>query len=146
MDDVEFRNELIKLSELGAIKQKVKFLKECPEETLRAILQKYEADQLRETNEFITKKIMDNASSFLCWIELVKSKFEIDLSNELLENTLLKKDIEKVVSNISPYLPLLGLISGGVSVGKFAVKSRLEGEEDQNKNNPPSEETDPSTS
>ena len=56
MDDVQLRNELIKLSEPGVIKQKVKFLKECAEETLRAILQKYEADQLRETSEFITKK------------------------------------------------------------------------------------------
>jgi len=143
MDDVELRNKLIQLSELGVIKQKVKFLKECPAETLITIQKKYEADQLRETNEFITRKVMENASSLLCWVDLVKKKYEADLSNELEENTLLRKDVEKIVESISPYFPLLGLVTGGVSVGKFAVKSRLEGEEEHNKRSPPGAEHDP---
>ena len=40
------------------------------------------------------------------------------LSDELRKDNLFKKDVQKAVELISPYIPYLGILSGGVTTAK----------------------------
>ena len=55
--------------------------------------------------------------------ELVISKH--DLENDLSKNDLLKKDIKTIVGVITPYIPFIGLISGGITVGGHMVSKKM---------------------
>ena len=144
MEGHNLRQKVIELSELGAIKQKRKFLEKASEEALRAILEKYEADQLKEVNELATETILKQTSNILCWFEIVKKRYESDLAKNLESNTLLRADIEKIVGMVTPFLPFVGLAMGGLTVGRYAVQSHITGEEGQDTNTPPQQDNDPS--
>ena len=104
--DNELRQKVIELSELAEIKQKRKFLEKASEEVISAIWKKYEADKLKEVNELATKTVLEQVSNILCWFGIVRKRYELDLSQDLESNKLLKNDVEKVVGMITPYLPL----------------------------------------
>ena len=56
--------------------------------------------------------------------ELVKSK--CDLEEDLAKNELMKNDVKKIVGYITPLVPYIGLISGGITVGKHVIIKRTE--------------------
>ena len=41
-----------------------------------------------------------------------------------MKDKLLKRDVKSVVEKLSPYLPYLGILSGGVTVGKHIIKKQ----------------------
>ena len=134
--DSELRQKVIELSELGEIKQKRKFLEKASEETIAAIWNKYEAEKLKEVNELATKTVLEQVSSVLCWLNIVKEKYQMDLSQDLESNKLLKADIEKIVGMITPFLPFVGFATGGLTVGKYVAMGCLEEEEEPSKSTP----------
>ena len=54
-------------------------------------------------------------------MELVKDQYQ----NDLIKNDLLQKDIKKIVSYVTPYIPLIGIISGGVTVGSHVFEKKM---------------------
>ena len=46
------------------------------------------------------------------------------MEKELQNNKLLRKDVKSVVERLTPVLPYLGILSGGVIVGKHVVKHK----------------------
>ena len=144
MNNRVLRQELIKLSELGEIKQKRKFLEKAPEGTLVAILEKYETEKIKEVNEVATEQVLTHMSSILCWFNVVKKRYESNLKEDLEKNKLLRNDIEKIVGiMVTPFLPFVGLATGGVTVGRYALQSHMTKEEEQDTHIPPSQDNDP---
>ncbi|CAB4023803.1 Hypothetical predicted protein [Paramuricea clavata] len=47
------------------------------------------------------------------------------MKKELEENDLLKKDIKNLVGYATPYIPLIGILSGGITVGKHLISTRV---------------------
>ena len=47
---------------------------------------------------------------------------------------------------ITPYLPYVGLATGGLTVGRYAAESYLSKEEDQGTHSPQAQDSDPSPS
>ena len=70
-------------------------------------------------------------------------KFEGQLSDDLESSNLLKKDVERIVGLVTPYLPFVGLTTGGVTVLRYAVQSRFSGAEEEDTHIPPSQGHDP---
>ena len=122
------RDELIQLSSEGKIKYKKKFLVDCDEETIERIIEEYEAQQLDEANEQLSEILISKFSNFMEKFELVVSKD--DLENDLSKNELLKKDIKKIVGYITPHIPFIGLISGGITVGGHVASKKLSKEDE----------------
>ena len=58
-------------------------------------------------------------------LELVKSKCELE--EDLTKNELLKRDIKKIVGYITPFVPFIGIISGGITVGGHVISKKTEG-------------------
>ncbi|CAB4033502.1 Hypothetical predicted protein [Paramuricea clavata] len=54
--------------------------------------------------------------------ELKAVKYSEGMEKELLvENKLLRKDLRNLVGYITPYIPLIGILSAGIIVGKHVV-------------------------
>ncbi|CAB4011430.1 Hypothetical predicted protein [Paramuricea clavata] len=47
-----------------------------------------------------------------------------EMKKELEENDLLRKDIKNLVSYVTPYIPLIGILSGGITVGKHVISTK----------------------
>ena len=47
-----------------------------------------------------------------------------NMEDELKRDKLLKRGVERLVSSITPYIPYLGLLSGGITVGKHVSKEQ----------------------
>ena len=133
MEASGLRDQLILLS--MEKKYKKKFLPEATEETLQKIWQECELEQLDETNRQLALLVTTKFSEFMKAMELVKDQYQLE--KDLTKNDLLQKDTKKFVSYIMPYIPWIGNISGGVTVGghvfekMFGEKESEEGEEEE---------------
>ena len=116
------RDELIQLSTEGKIKQKKKFLREA-DETIEKICQEYTANQLDEANGQLADILLTKFSEMMEQMELVKSKCKLE--KDLAKNELLKNDVKKIVGYITPFVPLIGIISGGITVGGHVVSKKM---------------------
>ena len=59
---------------------------------------------------------MDNLS----WV-----KDNVSLEKDLSGNELFKKDVKKIIGYLTPYIPMVGLISGGVAIGAHVADKKL---------------------
>ena len=71
---------------------------------------------MQKANEFITDQLISKFADALGGLDAIE-KPEV-LSEELQKDDLLKSDVIKVVEKISPYIPCLGFLSGGITTGK----------------------------
>ena len=62
-------------------------------------------------------------------LEAVKDN--VALENDRVNNELLKRDVKKVIGFITPYIPMVGLLSSGVTVGAHIVKKVCSKDEDE---------------
>ena len=120
-EDVERkRAELIKLSEDGEIEQSVKVIRKASEKTINKIYAQYEAKQADKANSFLTDMLISRFSDLLGGLDAIESSEE--LGKELRADKLLRRDVKSIVERFTPFLPFLGIISGGVTVGKHVIK------------------------
>ena len=62
-------------------------------------------------------------------LEAVKDN--VALENDRVNNELLKRDVKKVIGLITPYIPMVGLLSSGVTVEAHIVKKVCSKNEDE---------------
>ena len=118
------RDKLIQLSTEGKIKDKKKFLKEA-DETIEMICAEYNAKKFDEANEQLTEIFVAKFSEMMEQLELVKNKLELEKDRP--KNELLKNDVKKLVGYITPFVPYIGLISGGLTVGGHVISKKTAG-------------------
>ena len=114
------REELIRLSEDGEISQSVQNLKKASDKVILKIHAEYEVKQAEKANAFLTDLLISKFADLLGGLEAIESSEELE--KELIKDKLLKRDVKSVVEKLSPYLPYLGILSGGVTVGKHVIK------------------------
>ena len=121
------------LSELGQLKQKKKFLKEANDETIELLWKDHNEKLLEEKNKELSQTLLNHTADLLCHLKVVQEKYKSDLNGDLQSNSLLKKDLERIVGLVTPYitLPFVGGVTGGMTIGKYAIKSRIDGEEEE---------------
>ena len=128
-EDVEKkRAELIKLSEDGEIEQSVKVIRKSSEKTINKIYAEYEAKQADKANSFRTDMLIRRFSDLLGGLDAIESGDE--LGKELIADKLLRRDVKSIVERFTPFLPFLGIISGGVAVGQQMIKHKSSGNND----------------
>ena len=101
------------------------------------IYAEYEAKQAEKANAFLTDLLVSKFADLLGGLNAIESGEELE--KELIKNKLLKRDVKSVVEKLSPFLPYLGILSGGVTVGKHVFKKQSKkpystnsGEDDKN--------------
>ena len=56
-----------------------------------------------------------------------------ELEKELKSDKLLRRDVKSIVEKLTPFLSFLGIISGGVTVGKHVIKHKSSDNETESK-------------
>ena len=58
----------------------------------------------------------------MCILGWVKDN--VSLEKDLSENELFKKDVKKIIGYLTPYIPMAGLISGGITISTHVVNKK----------------------
>ena len=119
-DVMKKREELIRLSEDGEISQLVQNLKKASDKIILKIYNEYEIKQSEKANVFLTDLLISKFADLLGGLEAIESSEELE--KELARDKLLERDVKSLVEKLSPYLPYLGIFSGGLTVGKHVIK------------------------
>ena len=119
---VRKRNELLLLSEDGEILQSVAQLKKASGKQVLKIYSEYERQQAEKANVFLTDLLISKFSDLLGGLEAIESSDELE--KDLSKDKLLRRDVKFLVEKVTPFLPYLGLLSGGITVGKHIVKKK----------------------
>ncbi|CAB3997577.1 Hypothetical predicted protein, partial [Paramuricea clavata] len=118
----DLREKLLKLVDAGEIKYTSKYIKKASEKTLENIYKDYERQRLENTNNQLTDVIITKFSELMQALDAVKDAE--GMKKELEENDLLRKDIKNLVGYVTPYIPLIGILNGGITVGKHVISTR----------------------
>ena len=110
------RNILLKLAEDGDLDKSVAYIKKASHKAINKLYTNYERKRMQKANEFLTDLLISRFSNTLGGLDAIESSEE--LSKELKKDELLKRDVFSLVEKITPYIPLLGILSGGITTGK----------------------------
>ena len=116
------RMKLIQLAESGEISQSVKYIKKASNKVISKLYAEYEYIQQDKTNELLADVLIVKFSELMGMLETVPSGDA--LAAELKEDKLLQGNIKSAVSFLTPFIPFIGLVSGGATLGKHVMKQR----------------------
>ena len=57
----------------------------------------------------------------------------VSLEDDLSKNELFKRDVKRIIGYLTPYVPLVGLIFGGITVGAYFAYKKLNSKEEPEK-------------
>ena len=116
------RMKLIQLAESGEISQSVKYIKKASNKVISKLYAEYEYIQQDKTNELLADVLIVKFSELMGMLETVPSGDA--LAAELKEDKLLQGNVKSAVSFLTPFIPFIGLVSGGATLGKHVMKQR----------------------
>ena len=59
-------------------------------------------------------------------LDLVDVNDKESLKKDLGDSDLFKRDVKNVLSYVTPYIPFVGLICGGICITKYIIKKKTE--------------------
>ena len=127
-NEVNYREKILRLVAEGKIKHTTKYVEKASNETLEKIYKSYVAKQLDEVNEQITATLVKQLSDLMTSLELIEDGDELE--NDLENNELLKRDVKSMLCYVTPYVPLIRLVCGGICLGKHILKKRTANQQD----------------
>ena len=113
---------LIQLAGAGEIPQSVKCIEKANNKVVKKIYAKYQMMEQDKNNAILSDVLITKFSELMGLLNTVPSG-EL-LAAELREDKLLQRDIKKVVGLISPFIPFIGVITGGATLGKHAMQQQ----------------------
>jgi hypothetical protein len=116
------REKLEALACEGIIDKTQAFIRKANKKIIEKLYDDYEAQRLGKASDFMTILIISKFASILRGIDAVESADK--LSEELLEDKLLRADVTSLTRMISPHIPLIGLISEGCTTAKHVVSHK----------------------
>ena len=119
----EYKEELLRLVANEKIKHTAKYIENATEETLKKIYEDYQSQELDEVNEKVTGVLITKLSELMANLDLVKDN--VSLEDDLSKNELFKRDVKRIIGYLTPYVPLVGLVSGGITVGAHVADKKL---------------------
>ena len=113
--------KLIQLSESGEISQSVKYIKKASNR-ISKLYAEYEYIQQDKTNAVLADTLITKFAELMEMLDTVPSGE--DLAVELREDKLLQGNIKTAVNFIAPFIPFIGLVTGGATVGKHVMRNK----------------------
>ena len=127
MEDESYKEELLQLVAEKKIKHTAKYIENTTDETLKKIYEEYQRQELDEVNGQVTSPIISKISELMDNLELVKDNESLE--KDLAKNELFKRDVKKIIGYLTPYIPMVGLISGGVTISAHVADKKLNSKE-----------------
>ena len=123
---INYREEVLRLVGEGKIRRTNKFVEKASDETLEKIYKDYLAKQLDETNEHIVDTLIKQLSELMTSLELVNVDDGESFRKDLGNNELFRRDVKNALSYVTPYIPFVGLVCGGICIAKYVMKKKPE--------------------
>ena len=118
------RMRMVQLAEAGEISQSVKYIKKSSDKVISKLHAEYLMIEQDKNNAILSDVLITKFSELMGMLQTVPSG-EL-LAAELREDKLLQNDIKKAVGFISPFIPFIGAITGGATLGKHMMRQRSE--------------------
>ena len=118
-----YKEELLRLVAEKKTKHSVKYIEKATDETLKKIYDDYQRQELDEVNGQVTDLIISKLSELMENLELVKDNESLE--KDLSKNELFKRDVKKIIEYLTHYIPLIGLVSGSVTLGAHVADKKL---------------------
>ena len=106
-------------------------MEKASDETLEKIYKNYLAKQLDETNDHVADTLIRQLSELMTHLELVNVDDKESLKKDLGDSDLFKRDVKNVISYITPYIPFVGLVCGGICLTKYVMRKKTEEPKDK---------------
>ena len=119
-ETLNYREEVLRLVAEEKIKRTTKHVEKASDEAVEKIYKSYLTKQLDETNYQIADTLIKQLSELMTSLELVDDgdSLEKDLEN----NELFKRDVKNILCYITSYIPFVGLVCGGICLGKQVMR------------------------
>ena len=121
---VNYREEVLRLIAEGKIRHTTKYVEKASDETVGKIYKNYLTKQLDEINDHIADTLIKQLSELMTSLELVDDGKSLE--KDLESNELFKRDVKNILCYITPYILFVGLVCGGICLGKHMMKRRKE--------------------
>ena len=118
----DYKEELLRLVAERKIKYTEKYIRKASDEVLEKIYNEHQRNEFDEKNEQLAELLIKKFSKLMKSLEAVKDN--ISLENDLASNELLKRDLKSVINFVKPYVPFIGLLSGGLTIGSSACDGK----------------------
>ena len=116
------RMRMVQLAEAGEISQSVKYIKKASDKVISKLHAEYLMIEQDKNNAILSDVLITKFSELMGMLQTVPSG-EL-LAAELREDKLLQGDIKKAVGFVSPFIPFIGAITGGATLGKHMMRQR----------------------
>ena len=123
------RMKMIQLAEIGEVSQGVKYIKKASDKVICKLYAEYLYREQDKTNAVLADTIIVKFADLLEMLNTVPSAK--DLAVELKEDKLLQGNVKTAITFITPFIPFIGLITGGATVGKHVMKNKNKNEAKQ---------------
>ena len=120
------RMKMIQLAEAGDISQSVKYIKKASDKVIGKLYAEYLWIQQDKSNAVLADVLITKFSELMGMLETVPSGDL--LAAELKEDKLLQGNIKTAVNFVAPFIPFIGLVTGGATLGKHMMRQRNETE------------------
>ena len=118
------RMKITQLSEAGEVSQSVNYIKKASDVVVCKLYANYVYREQEKTNAALADTLIVKFADLLEMLEKVPSAK--DLAAELKEDKLLQGNVKTAISFVAPFIPFIGLVTGGATVGKHVMKKAAE--------------------
>ena len=116
------RMKMIQLSEIGEVSQSVKYIKKASDKVICKLYAEYIYKEQDKTNAVLADTLIVKFADLLEMLNTVPSAK--DLALELKEDKLLQGNVKTAINFIAPFIPFIGLVTGGATVGKHVMRKQ----------------------
>ena len=118
------REKLISLAEKGKINYSPKYIQKANRDALEKIKIEYDRKITEKSSKMVSNLLVSKLSDILEKTTLIESSDV--LKQKLDENELFKEEFTELINDeLMPYIPKIGLVSGGVTVVEEIIKKRM---------------------
>ena len=125
------RMKMIQLSEAGEVSQSVGYIKKASDLVICKLYANYVYREQEKTNAVLAETLIVKFADLLEMLDTVSSAK--DLATELKEDKLLQGNVKAAINLISPFIPFIGIVTGGATVGKHVMRKQAERSEGKHK-------------
>ena len=125
------RDELLKLAEDGDLDKSVAYIEKASQKVINKLYTEYERKRMQKANEFLIDLLVSKFSNTLGGLDAIE--FPEELTKDLKKDELLKRDVYTLVEKISPFIPFLGFLSGGITTTKHVYDHKNKQQDENSK-------------
>ena len=137
-DFSELRDELISLAVRGEIKYTVNKIKKASPAELERIMVKNKQEQTDVAIEQVSITLIKQFSNLMDKLKMVDDGES--MNDDFDNSNVLNKDLKKIVGYVTPYMPYIGIITGGFIVAGHVWSRKNEAEDFEAEHRPKEEE------